>query len=538
MKFPHTKFLLSLVFTNLLVLGLSSSSNHTNIFLKCLNKQFKRSNSSTNVIITPTQNASYYASLLQPQNLRPESTFPLKPLLILTPYQPTQIQASIFCAKKLDTEIRTRSGGHDYEGLSYTSRNPNFIIVDMRNLGSIKIDTGAKTAWVETGATLGQLYHALAKKSKTLTFPMGVCPTVGVGGHFSGGGYGMLSRKYGLASDHIIDAKLIDADGNILDGGSMGEDLLWALRGGGSASFGIILAFKVSLVVVPEIVTGFIVARTKNVAQLVYTWQQVADKVDEDLLLRVSLNSVGSTPTVTGGKNRTIVATFNALYLGRANDLLLLMEREFPELRLVEKECTEMSWIESVLYFASLRNRTVDVLLSPTPQKPFAPSFYKGKSDFVTTIISVKGLSRIWRFLDEEAEHRGTLEFSPFGGKVSNFSESATPFPNRAGNIFMIRYGVVWYGEGDEELKKHMSWIRSVYSYMARYASKSPRRAYFNYKDLDIGMNDKENTSYSQASVWGHKYFKGNFDRLVLAKTKADPSNFFRNEQSIPLVTL
>ncbi|VFQ98199.1 unnamed protein product [Cuscuta campestris] len=37
-----------------------------------------------------------------------------------------------------------------------------------------------------------------------------------------------------------------------------------------------------------------------------------------------------------------------------------------------------------------------------------------------------------------------------------------------------------------------------------------------------------------QARVWGVKYFKNNFDRLVRVKTMVDPQDFFRNEQSIP----
>ncbi|WRX15142.1 FAD linked oxidase [Theobroma cacao] len=93
----------------------------------------------------------------------------------------------------------------------------------------------------------------IAEKSTTLAFPAGVCPTVGVGGHFSGGGYGMLMRKFGIAADHIIDAHLVDVDGRILDRKSMGEDLFWAIRGGGGASFGVVVAWKVELVSVPPV---------------------------------------------------------------------------------------------------------------------------------------------------------------------------------------------------------------------------------------------------------------------------------------------
>jgi len=88
-----------------------------------------------------------------------------------------------------------------------------------------------------------------------------------------------------------------------------------------------------------------------------------------------------------------------------------------------------------------------------------------------------------------------------------------------------------------EESKRHLHWAKMIYRYMTPYVSKSPRAAYFNYKDLDLGKNKPHNTSYLEASVWGKKYFKGNFKRLAQIKTKFDPQNFFRNEQSIPLLS-
>ncbi|KAI3455901.1 hypothetical protein Pfo_012564 [Paulownia fortunei] len=522
MESPALAFLL-FFFANLLFWGASSADHNNNDFLECLTLQFESSNS---VIYTP-KNASY-ASLLLAQNLRPASTSPQKPLLIVTPFYESEIQAAIHCSKSLGIQIRVRSGGHDYEGLSYTSKDP-FVVVDMRNFRSISIDTEDKTAWVQVGATLGQLYHTLALESRTLALTAGVCPTVGVGGHFSGGGYGMMSRKHAIAADNIIDAKVINANGQILDRKSMGEDLFWAIRGGGGTSFGIVLAYKVKLITVPETVTVFNVSRTleQNATLLVHRWQYIADKIDENLLIRLFLKSVSS-PT---NGNRTIIASFTSLFLGRVHDLLPLMQEEFPELGLVEQDCMEMSWIESVLFFAGLHNQSLDVLMNRTPQPTI---YYKGKSDYVTQPIPVHGLRGIWRFLNEEAENMTEVQFSPYGGVLNTFSESEIPFPHRSGNIFMIHYVVNWHGEGNAESEKHMNWIRRLYSYMAPYVSKSPRAAYFNYRDLDIGMNNQGNTSHKQASVWGFKYFKSNFNRLVRVKTEVDPSNFFRNEQSIP----
>jgi hypothetical protein len=305
----------------------------------------------------------------------------------------------------------------------------------------------------------------------------------------------------------------------------MGEDLFWARRGGGSTSFGIIVSFKVTLIEIPKIVTVFNVSRTleQNATQLVHKWQYIADKVDERLLMRLFVSSIRS-PT---GGNPTILASFTTLFLGRVRDLLPIMQEKFPELGLVEEDCTEMSWIESTLFFAGFQNQSLDILLSRTPQGSI---YFKGKSDYVTRQIPVEGLRGIWRFLRQESTSQ--LEISPYGGEINSYSESETPFPHRAGNIFMIHYAISWTRPAEAE--RCMDWIRRLYSYTARYVSKFPRAAYFNYRDLDLGTNNEGNTSYAQASVWGLKYFKNNFKRLVRVKTEVDPSNFFRNEQSIP----
>ncbi|WZZ25468.1 hypothetical protein YC2023_008869 [Brassica napus] len=101
-------------------------------------------------------------------------------------------------------------------------------------------------AWVQAGATLGELYTKISEASKPLAFPAGVCPTLGAGGHISGGGYGNLMRKYGISVDHVVDAQLVDVNGKILNRASMGEDLFWAIRGGGCASFGVILSWTIN----------------------------------------------------------------------------------------------------------------------------------------------------------------------------------------------------------------------------------------------------------------------------------------------------
>jgi hypothetical protein len=116
---------------------------------------------------------------------------------------------------------------------------------------------------------------------------------------------------------------------------------------------------------------------------------------------------------------------------------------------------------------------------------------------------------------------------------MNQISESQTPFPHRKGTKFMILYWSSWQ-DATENVAKHINWTRKVYSYMTPYVSKNPREAYANYRDLDLGMNRNSKTSFVEASAFGTNYFKDNFNRLVHVKTKVDPDNFFRHEQSIP----
>ncbi|GLT35654.1 hypothetical protein SLA2020_100880 [Shorea laevis] len=95
----------------------------------------------------------------------------------------------------------------------------------MFNLRSIHIDIAKETAWVQTGATLGELYYKIANTSKVHAFLGGVCITVGTGDHFSGGGHGVMMRKDGLFVDIIIDAHIVDVNGRVLNRASKGKDL-------------------------------------------------------------------------------------------------------------------------------------------------------------------------------------------------------------------------------------------------------------------------------------------------------------------------
>ncbi|XP_038883273.1 berberine bridge enzyme-like 14 [Benincasa hispida] len=501
-----------------------SSATLQQSFLQCLISNSQPEFPISDAIFTP--NNSSFLPVLNSyiRNLRFQTPTTPKPLVIIAAKHRSHVQSTVICAKRVGLQIRIRSGGHDYEGLSYVSQQP-FIILDLFNLRAINVDIPTETAWVEAGATMGELYYAIAKQSKVHAFPGGICPTLGAGGHISGGGYGNMMRKFGLSVDNILDAEIVNVEGKILNRQQMGEDLFWAIRGGGGGSFGVILSWKIKLVQVPSTVTVFDVERKieDGATDVVWQWQNVMDKLDENLFIRLMLHS-------SKGKNgqKTGKATLVALFLGPLEKLMEIINQNIPSLKLQKEECIEMNWIESVLFWANFENGTAPeaLLKRETP----SVQYLKRKSDYVREPISKEGIEAIWKAI-METEEVG-LTCNPYGGRMSEISETATPFPHRAGVKFKMQYSSNWKEGGDQEAKEEMELARRLYEAMTPYVTKNPREAFLNYRDIDVGSSS--HWSLEEGRVYGEKYFKGNFERLVNVKTKVDPQNFFRNEQSIP----
>ncbi|KAG9449113.1 hypothetical protein H6P81_009078 [Aristolochia fimbriata] len=389
-------------------------------------------------------------------NLRYAKPFVNKPVAVVLPGNKEQVAAAIRCSTSASWTIRLRSGGHSYEGLSSRDDGP-FVLIDLMNMNRVSVDLDAETAWAEGGATLGEIYYAIATSSKRYGFSGGMCATV---------------SRSGSPSD---------------------------------------------------------------MAKLLHKWQTTANNVlEDDYFLQLA-----ALPGSSSNQSAELISVFfSGLYLGPKASALAITDRVFPELNLTAQECAETTWAEGLIIIRGDNAvRTVEDLKN---RFSYQKMFTKTKFDYVETPIPLSALESALKMLTRQP--RASVLFDVHGGAMYRIPSDATPFPHRAGTLYGIEYFVDWPQEEDADYGvRYMKGLRRLYEFMTPFVSKNPRRSYVNSVDLDLGAIDwtdeKQLCRFDAVEVaraWGEKYFLGNYDRLVRAKTLIDPNNVFRHPQSIP----
>lgn len=152
------------------------------------------------------------------------------PVVITIPDTTQQVSDSVICASLNGIKVQAKSGGHSYASTSSGGRDGS-MIVDLRRFQDVTIDEGTGVASVGGGLRLGNMALALNNKGRALAH--GTCAGVGIGGHFTLGGYGYTSRAWGMALDQIVGLDVVQADGAIVHASETeNPDLYYVSLGG------------------------------------------------------------------------------------------------------------------------------------------------------------------------------------------------------------------------------------------------------------------------------------------------------------------
>ncbi|KAK7551530.1 hypothetical protein IWX49DRAFT_286538 [Phyllosticta citricarpa] len=218
----------------------SASTSHSSL-ASCVSQVFAASDPSLR-IVTP-ENSTYTDA-----RLGEKIQFEEFPALIAYATDVSEIAPLVDCAVKYGVPPVARSGGHHF--LAYSSLNGS-LVIDLSHVNHVSVSADKQTAVVGGGIRLGALYLAL--DAHNVTFVGGICPTVGLGGLLSAGGFNMQMRALGLTADYIAAAKVVLANGTTVEASpSTNADLFWAIRGGGGSTYGIVAEATLKLVTFPR----------------------------------------------------------------------------------------------------------------------------------------------------------------------------------------------------------------------------------------------------------------------------------------------
>ncbi|MFG2900460.1 FAD-binding oxidoreductase [Streptomyces zaomyceticus] len=188
------------------------------------------------------------------------------------------VSNAILFGRACDLPIAVRGGGHSVAGTSVIDGS---LVVDLRRMHTVVVDPENMTVRVGGGATMGQMDHACQPFHVATTG--GRVSTTGIGGFTLGGGSGWLERKFGLASDNLLAADLITAEGkHVRTSAEEHPELFWALHGGGG-NFGVATSLTLRLHELPRMSVVMLFFLPDNAPEVVRAFRDIAESAPDEV---------------------------------------------------------------------------------------------------------------------------------------------------------------------------------------------------------------------------------------------------------------
>ncbi len=418
-----------------------------------------------------------------------------RPGAVIRAVGPADVVRAVEFAREHGLRLSIRGGGHNIAGNAVCDGG---LMLDLSPMKAVHIDPASRTARVEPGVILSE-FDKEAQASGLAT-PLGINSTTGVAGLTLGGGFGWISRKYGLTVDNLLSADVVLANGVLVRASAKeNQDLFWALRGGGG-NFGVVTSFEFRLHPVgPEVLAGLIVHPFSNAKQILRKYRRVAMSAPDDLTCWLVMRKAPPLPFLPPEVHGQEVLVLAVCYVGD------------PE-----------KGQSAIAPLRALGEPIADVV-GPTPfagwQQAFDPLLTAGRRNYWKSHdfldLGDGAIDVLTAYAGQLPSPECEIFIAQLGGAVNRVPATSTAYPHRDVN-FVVNVHTRW-GDAAQD-QTCIGWAREFFIRMAPYATGG---VYVNFMPEDEGQR-------VSLGAYGP-----NYERLSRLKARYDPANLFRQNQNI-----
>lgn len=421
--------------------------------------------------------------------------FDKKPAVITRCLHTQDVSQAVRFAREQNLTIAVKGGGHNSAGNAVCDQG---MMIDLSLMQKVSVNKDEKTAFVEGGALLGAVDEGTQEHG--LAVSAGIVSHTGVGGLTLGGGFGWISRKYGLTIDNLISVELVTADGSVVHASdSENEDLFWAVRGGGG-NFGIVTSFEFRAADIgTEVYTGPVVKRFEDAREYLRFHRDYVRNMPDEMTVWMVIRHAPPLPFIPEEYHGRLVVLIPFVWLGDPEEGRELIRpiREFGET--IGDGSGVKPWVAWQSAF--------DGLVEHGARNYWKSHHLKELSDpCIDQIVSYAA----------KMPHSECEVFIPhMEGAPSRVDSLATAFPHRK-TPFVLNLHSRWQNQEDDQ--RCMNWAREFHEATQAFS----QGVYVNF--LSEEGNARIREAYTD-KVWA---------RLVQAKKRWDPQNIFHMNQNIP----
>ncbi|MBY5386401.1 FAD-binding oxidoreductase [Rhizobium leguminosarum] len=390
--------------------------------------------------------------------------------------------------------LSVRGGGHGIAGNAVCEGG---VVIDLSAMKSVRVDPQTRRARIEPGATLADV------DQETLAFglvlPTGINSTTGIAGLTLGGGFGWLTRKFGLTLDNLLSVDVVTADGELVKASETEKpDLFWALRGGGG-NFGVVTSFEFKLNPLnPEVLAGLVVHPFADAEKVLREYRLALDAAPDELTCWVVMRQAPPLPFLPAEWHGKEIVVLAMCYCGD----IAAGEKATARLRAIGNPIAD---VVGPVPFTGWQ-QAFDPLLTPGARNYWKSQDFASLSDAAIDVL----LKAVRKLPGPECE----IFVGHVGGAAGRVPTEATAFPQRSSH-FVMNVHARWREAGMDG--SCIGWARDLFEATKPH---SVGTAYINFMPEDEG--DRVETAYG-----------ANYARLAEIKRRYDPNNLFRMNQNV-----